>query len=43
LSSRAAARQVALLALCQALLYVNNVTLIAITGLAGLALAPHAA
>ena len=35
-----AGRQIALLALCQALLYINNVTLIAINGLAGLALAP---
>jgi len=40
LSSPSAGRQIALLALCQALLYVNNVTLIAINGLAGLALAP---
>ena len=32
-------RQIALLALCQALLYINNVTLISINGLAGLALA----
>lgn len=35
-----ARRQILLLVLCQALLYVNNVTLIAINGLAGLALAP---
>lgn len=35
-----ARRQITLLVLCQALLYVNNVTLIAINGLAGLALAP---
>jgi MFS family permease len=35
-----AGRQISLLALCQALLYVNNVTLISINGLAGLALAP---
>jgi len=40
LSLPPAGRQIALLALCQALLYVNNVTLIAINGLAGLALAP---
>jgi hypothetical protein len=39
-SSSSAGRQIALLALCQALLYVNNVSLIAINGLAGLALAP---
>jgi predicted MFS family arabinose efflux permease len=35
-----ARRQILLLAACQALLYVNNVTLIAVNGLAGLALAP---
>jgi predicted MFS family arabinose efflux permease len=35
-----ARRQITLLVLCQALLYVNNVTLITINGLAGLALAP---
>ncbi len=35
-----ARRQISLLVLCQALLYVNNVTLIAVNGLAGLALAP---
>jgi MFS family permease len=40
LPSSSAGRQIALLALCQALLYINNVTLIAINGLAGLALAP---
>ncbi len=40
MSSPSAGRQIGLLALCQALLYVNNVTLIAINGLAGLALAP---
>jgi MFS family permease len=42
LSSHAtsARRQILLLACCQALLYVNNVTLIAVNGLAGLALAP---
>jgi MFS family permease len=34
-------RNVALLAACQALLFTNNSTLIAINGLAGLALAPH--
>jgi predicted MFS family arabinose efflux permease len=39
-SSSTARRQIALLVLCQALLYVNNVTLIAVNGLAGLALAP---
>jgi MFS family permease len=39
-STSSAGRQIALLATCQALLYVNNVTLIAINGLAGLALAP---
>lgn len=37
---RLARRQVGLLVLCQALLYTNNVALIAINGLAGLALAP---
>jgi MFS family permease len=36
-------RNVALLAACQALLFTNNSTLIAINGLAGLALAPYAA
>jgi MFS family permease len=36
----AARRQIALLVACQALLYVNNVTLIAVNGLVGLALAP---
>src|ERR671927_1953632 len=36
-------RNVALLAACQAMLFTNNSTLIAINGLAGLALAPHAA
>ncbi len=35
-----ARRQVRLLVLCQALLLINNVTLIAVNGLAGLALAP---
>jgi MFS family permease len=35
-------RNVALLSACQALLMTNNSTLIAINGLAGLALAPHA-
>jgi MFS family permease len=39
-SSPTAGRQISLLALCQALLYVNNVTLISINGLAGLALSP---
>lgn len=37
-----ARRNVALLAACQALLFTNNTTLIAINGLAGLALAPYA-
>ena len=36
-------RNVALLAACQALLFTNNSTLIAINGLAGLALAPYSA
>jgi len=36
-------RNVALLAACQALLFTNNSTLIAVNGLAGLALAPYAA
>ncbi|MGH7337505.1 MAG: MFS transporter, partial [Myxococcota bacterium] len=36
-------RNVGLLAVCQALLMTNNATLIAINGLAGLALAPRAA
>jgi predicted MFS family arabinose efflux permease len=35
-----ARRQIGLLVVCQALLYTNNVTLIAVNGLAGLALAP---
>jgi MFS family permease len=35
-----ARRQIALLVTCQALLYINSVTLIAVNGLAGLALAP---
>ena len=39
-SSTTAGRQISLLAICQALLYVNNVTLISINGLAGLALSP---
>lgn len=38
-----ARRNVALLAACQAMLFTNNATLIAINGLAGLALAPYAA
>lgn len=38
-----ARRQLVLLVCCQALLYVNNVTLIAVNGLAGLALASHPA
>src|SRR3954453_6810811 len=36
-------RNVGLLAACQAMLFTNNSTLIAINGLAGLALAPHPA
>jgi MFS family permease len=36
-------RNVGLLAACQAMLFTNNSTLIAINGLAGLALAPHVA
>jgi MFS family permease len=36
-------RNVGLLAACQAMLFTNNATLAAINGLAGLALAPHAA
>jgi len=39
-SSATAGRQISLLAICQALLYVNNVTLISINGLAGLVLSP---
>jgi MFS family permease len=39
-SSPTAVRQISLLAICQALLYVNNVTLISINGLAGLTLSP---
>jgi predicted MFS family arabinose efflux permease len=39
-SSATAGRQISLLAICQALLYVNNVTLISINGLAGLSLSP---
>jgi MFS family permease len=39
---RAEGRQVGLLAACQAMLFTNNSTLIAINGLAGLALAPRA-
>jgi len=38
--SATAGRQISLLAICQALLYINNVTLISINGLAGLALSP---
>src|SRR5690606_11752904 len=38
-----ARRNVALLAACQAMLFTNNSTLIAINGLAGLALAPYTA
>jgi hypothetical protein len=36
-------RNVGLLAACQAMLFTNNSTLIAINGLAGLALAPYTA
>ena len=39
-AEKSARRQITLLVLCQALLYVNNVTLIAVNGLAGLSLAP---
>ena len=39
-ASTTAGRQISLLAICQALLYVNNVTLISINGLAGLTLSP---
>jgi MFS family permease len=39
-SPSTAVRQISLLAICQALLYVNNVTLISINGLAGLTLSP---
>jgi MFS family permease len=39
-SPTTAVRQISLLAVCQALLYVNNVTLISINGLAGLTLSP---
>ncbi|HWA37093.1 MAG TPA: MFS transporter, partial [Burkholderiales bacterium] len=42
-SPAAAHRNVALLAACQAMLFTNNSTLIAINGLAGLSLAPYAA
>ena len=41
-SSSDARRNVGLLAACQAMLFTNNSTLIAVNGLAGLALAPHA-
>src|SRR5688572_14252295 len=41
-SDGAARRNVGLLAACQAMLLTNNATLVAINGLAGLALAPHA-
>lgn len=40
IAESSARRQITLLVVCQALLYVNNVTLIAVNGLAGLALAP---
>jgi MFS family permease len=40
-SQRTARRNVGFLAACQAMLFTNNSTLIAINGLAGLALAPH--
>jgi MFS family permease len=39
-SPSTAVRQISLLAICQALLYINNVTLISINGLAGLTLSP---
>src|SRR5215213_3995324 len=39
--TRTERRNVGLLAACQAMLFTNNSTLIAINGLAGLALAPH--
>jgi MFS family permease len=42
-STRDTRRNVGLLAACQAMLFTNNATLIAINGLAGLALAPYAA
>ena len=42
-SERDAHRNVGLLAACQAMLFTNNATLIAINGLAGLALAPYKA
>ncbi len=42
-SPRDTRRNVGLLAACQAMLFTNNATLIAINGLAGLALAPYAA
>jgi MFS family permease len=42
-ADRTARRNVGLLAACQAMLFTNNTTLIAINGLAGLALAPHMA
>src|SRR5206468_7499692 len=39
---KTSSRNIGLLAACQALLFTNNSTLIAINGLAGLALAPYA-
>jgi MFS family permease len=42
-TASATRRNVGLLAACQAMLFTNNATLIAINGLAGLALAPYAA
>jgi MFS family permease len=42
MNSSDARRNVGLLAACQAMLFTNNSTLIAVNGLAGLALAPHA-
>jgi MFS family permease len=42
-ASSSTRRNVGLLAACQAMLFTNNATLIAINGLAGLALAPYAA
>ena len=41
MNSSEARRNVGLLAACQAMLFTNNSTLIAVNGLAGLALAPH--
>jgi len=43
MTSNRTRRNVALLAACQAMLFTNNSTLIAINGLAGLALSPYKA